>query len=90
MSKILYNISDLFVFWKLKKIFNGHLIVEDSKGKYHSFGDNKNLLYQFLRHPLMSFKVIAAIHFEALRLWIKGVKLVKRKIKIRNNLSIEN
>ena len=50
---------------------------------------SKNLLFQFLRHPLMSFKVILAIHFEALRLWIKGVKLVKRKIKIRNNLSIE-
>jgi len=51
---------------------------------------SKNLLFQFLKHPLMSFKVIMAIHFEALRLWIKGVKLVKRKIKIRNNLSIEN
>ena len=49
---------------------------------------SKNLLFQFLKHPLMSFKVILAIHFEALRLWIKGVKLVKRKIKIRNNLSI--
>jgi len=51
---------------------------------------SKNLLFQFLKHPLMSFKVILAIHFEALRLWAKGVKLVKRKIKIRNNLSIEN
>jgi len=51
---------------------------------------SKNLLFQFLKHPLMSFKIILAIHFEALRLWIKGVKLVKRKIKIRNNLSIEN
>ena len=51
---------------------------------------SKNLLFQFLKHPLMSFKVILAIHFEALRLWIKGVKLVKKKIKIRNNLSIEN
>ena len=51
---------------------------------------SKNLLSQFLKHPLMSFKVILAIHFEALRLWIKGVKLVKRKIKIKNNLSIEN
>jgi len=51
---------------------------------------SRNLLFQFLKHPLMSFKVILAIHFEALRLWIKGVKLVKRKIKIRNNLSIEN
>ena len=53
-------------------------------------GENVNLLYQFLRHPLMSFKVIAAIHFEALRLWLKGVKFVKKEIKIKNNLSIED
>ena len=50
----------------------------------------RNLLFQFLKHPLMSFKVILAIHFEAFRLWIKGVKHVKRKIKVKNNLSIEN
>ena len=50
----------------------------------------KNLFFQFLTHPFMSFKVIGAIHFEAFRLWIKGVKHVKRKIKIKNNLSIEN
>ena len=37
----------------------------------------------------MSFKIIAAIHFEALRLWGKGVKLVQRNTKKRNNLSIE-
>ena len=51
---------------------------------------SKNLFFQFLKHPLMSFKVILAIHFEAFRLWIKGVKHVKRKIKVKNNLSIEN
>ena len=51
---------------------------------------SKNLFLQFLIHPLMSFKVILAIHFEAFRLWIKGVKHVKRKVKIKNNLSIEN
>lgn len=50
---------------------------------------SKNLLFQFLKHPLMSFKIILAIHFEAFRLWIKGVKHIKRKIKIKNNLSIE-
>jgi len=38
----------------------------------------------------MSFKVILAIHFEAFLLWTKGVKLVKRKVKIKNNLSLEN
>ena len=52
--------------------------------------NSKNLLFQFLKHPLMSFKVILAIHFEAFRLWSKGIKHVKKKIKIKNNLSIEN
>ena len=50
----------------------------------------KNLFNEFFTHPLMSFKVIAAIHFEAFRLWVKGVKYVERKVKIKNNLSIEN
>ena len=60
MSKILYNISDLFVFWKLKKIFNGHLIVEDSKGKYHSFGDNKNFLKAKIKiiDPSFCYKIL--------------------------------
>tara|TARA_B100000029_G_scaffold229385_1_gene226928 strand:+ start:1966 stop:2736 length:771 start_codon:yes stop_codon:yes gene_type:complete len=51
---------------------------------------SKNLFFQFLKHPLMSFKVIMAIHFEALRLWVKGVKFVQRKKKIKDDLSIEN
>tara|TARA_B100000029_G_scaffold139317_1_gene134402 strand:- start:1687 stop:2457 length:771 start_codon:yes stop_codon:yes gene_type:complete len=51
--------------------------------------NSKNLFFQFLTHPLMSLKIITAIHFEAFRLWIKGVKYVKRKIKIKNNLTIE-
>jgi len=49
----------------------------------------KQLLINFLKHPMMTIKIIMAIHFEALRLWKKGVKLVKRKAKIRNNLSLE-
>jgi len=51
---------------------------------------SKNLFFQFITHPLMAFKIIGAIHFEAFRLWLKGVKYVKRNIKIKNNLSIEN
>ena len=50
----------------------------------------KNLLICYLKHPLMSFKVISAIHFEALKLWIKGVKLIKKNIKIKNNTTFEN
>ena len=67
----------------------GNLLIAQQTGKKIKL-NSKNLFYQFLKHPLMSFKVIAAIHFEAFRLWIKGVKIVKRKTKIRNNLSIEN
>ena len=51
---------------------------------------SKNLFNEFFTHPLMSFKIITAIHFEAFRLWVKGVKYVERKMKIKNNLSIEN
>lgn len=31
------------------------------------------------RHPLMTLKVVAAIHFEALRLWLKRVPLAERR-----------
>ena len=51
--------------------------------------NTKNLIFSYLKHPLMTFKVILAIHFEALRLWLKGIKLVSKKIKIKNNISIE-
>ena len=51
---------------------------------------SKNLFFQFITHPLMSFKVILAIHFEAFRLWFKGIKHVKKKIKVKNKLSLEN
>ena len=52
--------------------------------------NNKNLIKVFFSHPMMSFKIILAIHFEAFRLWIKGVKYIKKKIKIKNNITIES
>tara|TARA_B100000700_G_scaffold141574_1_gene157542 strand:- start:908 stop:1675 length:768 start_codon:yes stop_codon:yes gene_type:complete len=52
--------------------------------------NNKNLIFSYLRHPLMTFKIIAAIHFEAFKLWIKGIKYLKKKLKVKNNISIEN
>ena len=52
--------------------------------------NNKNLVKSYFFHPLMSFKIIFAIHFEAFKLWIKGVKLIKKKFKIKNNITIEN
>jgi hypothetical protein len=40
-------------------------------------GDGK-LLSLMARHPLMGLKVIGGIHWEALRLWLKGIKLANR------------
>ncbi len=37
-----------------------------------------NLVKAFFRYPLMTLKVIGAIHFEALRLWAKGVPYFAR------------
>ena len=51
---------------------------------------SKNLMKSYLKHPLMTFKIISAIHFEAFKLWIKGIKFIKKKLKIKNNLTMEN
>ena len=51
---------------------------------------SKNLMKSYLKHPLMTFKIISAIHFEAFKLWIKGIRFIKKKLKIKNNLTIEN
>lgn len=39
------------------------------------------LLRAFVSLPLVTFKILAAIHWEALRLWLKGAKLVARPQK---------
>ena len=67
---------------------NGKLLFASQGGNRVDLS-SKNLFFLYLKHPLMTFKIISAIHFEALRLWIKGIKLVKKKIKIKNNITIE-
>ena len=37
--------------------------------------DDRALLRVFLTHPLLTLKVIAGIHYEALLIWLKGVRL---------------
>jgi DUF1365 family protein len=84
LSKPKNNINILIKQTDLK----GTLLIARQAGKKIKL-NSKNLLYQFLKHPFMSFKVIAAIHFEAFRLWTKGIKLVKKNINTKNNLSLE-
>ena len=67
----------------------GKLLYASQDGDRIEF-NNKNLVLSYLRHPLMTFKIIVAIHFEAFKLWTKGIKFVKKRLKIKNNISIEN
>ena len=67
----------------------GKILFASQDGKRSDL-TSKNLMNSYLKHPLMTFKIISAIHFEAFKLWIKGIKFVKKKLKIKNNITIEN
>ncbi len=54
----------------------GQLLARQS-GRRRALSD-RNLLLAFFAYPLMTLKVIGAIHWEALRLWFKGAKLQPR------------
>ena len=65
------------------------ILYASQDGKKADF-NTKELIKSYLRHPLMNFKIISAIHFEAFKLWLKGIKFIKKKIKIKNNITFEN
>ena len=68
---------------------HGKLLFASQDGVRSSL-NSRNLIISYLKHPLMTLKIISAIHFEALRLWTKGIKLVKKKHKLKNNITIES
>jgi DUF1365 family protein len=41
--------------------------------------NTKNLARFFLQIPLLTWKILIGIHFEAVRLWLKGLRYVPRK-----------
>ena len=67
----------------------GKILFASQDGERSDLTSN-NLMKSYLKHPLMTFKIISAIHFEAFKLWMKGIKFIKKKFKIKNNLTIEN
>ena len=52
--------------------------------------NSKELIKSYIKHPFMTFKIIFAIHFEAFKLWAKGIKFIKKKFKINNNITFES
>ena len=67
----------------------GKILYASQDGKRSDL-TSKNLLNSYLKHPLMTFKIISAIHFEAFKLWAKGIKFVSKKLKIKNNITYES
>jgi DUF1365 family protein len=55
----------------LSATFNGHRRILTTQ----------ELLRSFFSLPMVTLKIMAAIHWEALRLWLKGVRLVTRQGK---------
>lgn len=63
-----------------EEIESGPLLLASLTGRRRPISD-RQLAYQALRHPFLTQKVIATIHFEALRLWLKGIRLQPRSRK---------
>ncbi len=68
-EKLLINIT--------QNIDGENFLIANLTGQRKSL-NNRSLLKSFFLYPLMTIKVIMAIHYEALHLWRKGAKFYKR------------
>jgi hypothetical protein len=59
----------------------GPVLAAAFSGRRHAL-TSRSLLGAFLKIPLFTLKVVAAIHWEALRIWAKGVPLVPRSSEL--------
>lgn len=64
----------------------GKLLTATWNGKKHPLCDS-NILKTVLTMPLMTLKVITSIHWQALRLWLKGLKYIPKPQKPSEDIS---
>lgn len=57
----------------------GALLIATMRGQRKPLTDRQLLLQAFL-HPFLPQKVMASIHYQALRLWLKGISLQPRQV----------
>lgn len=63
---------------------DGPLLAATFSGRRRAL-NTVQLLRAFIAFPLVTFKIMAAIHWEALRLWVKGARLVPRRLVPRHD-----
>jgi len=66
---------------------DGKTLIAAQTGTKHAF-TKRNLLHLFTRHPLMSLKIIVAIHYEAVHLWRKGLRFYKKPTPPRKHVTL--
>ncbi len=85
--KLLHPNEKLFVSIK-QTDKEGTILTAVQTGKRKEFNLSQ-LITNFFKYPLMTVKIISAIHFEAFILWKKGAIYRPRDKKIKNKLSYE-
>ena len=65
-------------------------LLKASFSGYSKVLSDKSLISLILRYPLMSVKVIGGIHWEALKLWSKGLKIFTRPTPPKKSITLVN
>ena len=81
-------LKNLFLLIEQFNMNNEKILVASQIGKKVEF-KSFEILLSFLKNPLMTFKVIFAIHFQALKIIFKGGKYYPRKKKPLDTISFE-
>lgn len=66
----------------------GETLIATQTGQRRALSDGE-ILRALARKPLMTWKVIAAIHWQALRLWIKGAKFHSRNTAPKGHTTVD-
>jgi hypothetical protein len=52
--------------------------------------NKKNLRKAFWKHPLVTFKAIFLIHFQAIKIVAKGIKYISKPLQLKQKISVAN
>ena len=78
-----YNICIQIDYYDSK---DNKILMTSIKGKLTDLND-KNLFIWVIKYPLTTLKVIFLIYFQALKLWLKGLKYIKKPEHSNNQIS---